>query len=116
MTPAQYAKAVVGAAIAGLGALGTALTDGHVSGSEWLVVASTTLVALGGVFGVPNAPSAKQSAANELAAAAEKVASGILPAVAHSGVVLAKAPASPIVLGAADVAADVPPDAVPEPE
>ena len=52
---APYAKALVGAAVAGLGALGTALTDSHVSAQEWVAVASATLVALGVVFGVPNA-------------------------------------------------------------
>lgn len=49
-----YAKAIVGALVAGLGALGTALTDGAVSAQEWVAVASATLVALGVVFGVPN--------------------------------------------------------------
>lgn len=51
---APYAKAIVGAAVAGLGAAGTALTDGVVSGQEWVAIASATLVALGVVFGVPN--------------------------------------------------------------
>lgn len=49
-----YAKAIVGALVAGLGAAGTALTDGGVSAQEWVAVASATLVALGVVFGVPN--------------------------------------------------------------
>lgn len=53
-TFAPYAKAIVGALTAGLGALGTALTDGDVSAQEWVAVASATLVALGVVFGVPN--------------------------------------------------------------
>lgn len=51
---APYAKALVGAATAGLGALGTALTDGDVTAQEWVAVASATLVALGVVFGTPN--------------------------------------------------------------
>lgn len=52
---APYAKAIVGSAIAGLGALGTALTDNTVTAQEWVAVASATLVALGVVFSVPNA-------------------------------------------------------------
>lgn len=51
---APYAKAFVGAAVAGLGAAGTALTDGVISGQEWVAIASATIVALGVVFGVPN--------------------------------------------------------------
>jgi len=53
---APYAKAVLAAAIAGLGALGTALTDGSVSTAEWVAVASAVVVALGVVWGVPNKP------------------------------------------------------------
>lgn len=52
---APYAKSIVAALVAGLGALGTALTDGGVSAQEWVAVASATLVGLGVVFGVPNA-------------------------------------------------------------
>lgn len=51
---APYAKAIVGALIAGLGAVGTALTDNTISTQEWVAIASATLVALGVVFGVPN--------------------------------------------------------------
>lgn len=50
----SYAKAAVGAAIAGLGALGTALTDGHVTGVEWVAVAIATLTALAAVWRIPN--------------------------------------------------------------
>lgn len=50
----KYAKAAVGALVAGLTALGTALTDGTVTGVEWTVVAVATLVALGTVWGTPN--------------------------------------------------------------
>lgn len=49
-----YAKAIVGALVAGLGVLGTALTDGQVTSVEWVGVASATLVALAAVWGVPN--------------------------------------------------------------
>ena len=51
---APYAKALIGAAVAGLGAAGTALTDGSISGSEWVAIVSAALVTLGAVFGVPN--------------------------------------------------------------
>lgn len=50
------AKAVVAGGVAFGGALGTALADGSVTPLEWVVVATTTLVALGAVFGVENGP------------------------------------------------------------
>lgn len=50
----KYAKALVGALVAGLGALSTALADDHVSGQEWITVAVATLAALGVVWSVPN--------------------------------------------------------------
>ncbi len=52
----HYAKALVGAVMAGLGALGTALADGHVTATEWVVIAAAAAGALGLVWGVPNAP------------------------------------------------------------
>lgn len=51
----QYAKAVIAALVAGLGALGTALLDNAVAPVEWVGIASTTLIALYGVWQVPNA-------------------------------------------------------------
>jgi len=51
----SYAKAVVAALIAGLTAAGTALTDETMTSTEWTVVVVATLVALGAVWGVPNA-------------------------------------------------------------
>jgi hypothetical protein len=54
-TLAPYAKAIIGALIAGLTAIATALTDGGVSASEWVTAAIATLVALGGVYAIPNA-------------------------------------------------------------
>ena len=42
---APYAKAITGTIIAGLGAFGTALTDGMVTGAEWVTVAVVTLTA-----------------------------------------------------------------------
>lgn len=50
----QYMKAIVGALIAGLTAVGTGLDDGAVSGAEWLGVAIATLGALGVIWAVPN--------------------------------------------------------------
>ena len=51
---APYAKAVIGALIAGLTAIGTALTDGGISPAEWVAAAIAFLVALGGVYAIPN--------------------------------------------------------------
>lgn len=42
---APYAKAITGTVITGLGALGTALTDGGVSPVEWVAIATATLTA-----------------------------------------------------------------------
>lgn len=50
----KYAKAIVGAGVAGLTALGTALADGTVTGPEWVGVAIATLGALGLIWAVPN--------------------------------------------------------------
>ena len=54
MTWKPYAKALVGAAVAGLTALGAALADNQVTGVEWVGVAVATLSALGIVYAVPN--------------------------------------------------------------
>ena len=48
-------KAIVGAAIAGLGSAATAVTDGHIGAAEWIAIATTTLAALYGVWQTPNA-------------------------------------------------------------
>jgi hypothetical protein len=53
-----YAKAIIGAAVAGLTALGTALTDDTVTTTEWVAVAVATLTALYAVWRVPNKPAA----------------------------------------------------------
>ena len=50
-----YLKAAVGAAVAGLGSAATAVTDGHITAAEWIAIATATLVALGAVWGAPNA-------------------------------------------------------------
>lgn len=49
-------KAVVGGLIAGLGALGAALTDERVTAGEWVAVALAVVVTGGAVYGVKNPP------------------------------------------------------------
>ena len=54
-TPArEQGTALIGAALAGLTAAGTALADGQVTGVEWIGIAITTLATYGTVFGVRN--------------------------------------------------------------
>lgn len=55
----KIAKAVVGAVVAGLGALGTAMVDNVITGPEWVYVAGATVGALAIVWGVPNASTDK---------------------------------------------------------
>ncbi len=50
----RYAKAIVGSAMAFLSALGVALSDGHVTPTEWVVAASAAVASLALVWGVPN--------------------------------------------------------------
>jgi hypothetical protein len=50
------AKSIVGALVAGLGALQVASVDGVVTSGEWIQVGSVTLAALVLVWGVPNTP------------------------------------------------------------
>jgi hypothetical protein len=49
-----YMKAIVGALVAGLTALSTALIDNTVTGQEWIAVVIATLTGLGVVYAVPN--------------------------------------------------------------
>lgn len=49
-------KAIIGALIAGLGALSTAVEDEQVTGREWVLIALTFVVALGAVYATPNRP------------------------------------------------------------
>lgn len=56
MQPAEYAKAIVGAAIAGVTALGTALADETIKAQEWVGIVLATLVTFAGVWRVPNRP------------------------------------------------------------
>ena len=51
-------KAIYGGVAAGLGALGTALIDGHVTSLEGVSIASAVLLAFGAVYGVTNIPKA----------------------------------------------------------
>ncbi|GAB2970384.1 hypothetical protein [Nocardioides montaniterrae] len=53
-----YAKAVAAGVATFAGALGTALTDGTVTGSEWCGVVAATAIGIGAVFGIPNKPRA----------------------------------------------------------
>jgi hypothetical protein len=53
--PQEYAKAIAGGILAGLGVLGMALSDDAVSAQEWVGVAVATLTAFATVWGVPNA-------------------------------------------------------------
>ena len=51
----KYAKAIVAGTVSFCGTLGTALTDGHVSGVEWCTIIPATVVSVGAVFGIKNA-------------------------------------------------------------
>lgn len=53
-----YAKAVLACLIAFVGVLIAAAADDHISLVEWLTAAGAGLAALGGVYGVPNKPTA----------------------------------------------------------
>ncbi len=64
MRVSKYAKAVVAAAIAGLGAVGTALTDDVITTGEWWTVAAAVAGALGITWAVPNRTAAPKHAAN----------------------------------------------------
>lgn len=50
----KYAKAVVGAVVAGLGVLATSLDDDAVTGQEWIYSAIAFLTALGVIWATPN--------------------------------------------------------------
>ncbi|MGH3448480.1 MAG: hypothetical protein ACRDP4_12750 [Nocardioidaceae bacterium] len=59
MKPPEFIKAIIGAVIAGLTALSTALGDGNLSTAEVVTVIVAFFVAGGAVYGVPNKPAAK---------------------------------------------------------
>lgn len=54
MNPAIYAKAIVGAIIAGLSAIVTALDDDTITSQEWAIAGVALLTALGVVWAIPN--------------------------------------------------------------
>lgn len=54
MSIKPYMKAIVGGLVAGLTALGTAMTDDTVTTAEWVGVAVAALGALGIVYATPN--------------------------------------------------------------
>lgn len=62
----RYAKAAVGALIAGLGVLGTALTDNAITPAEGIGAAVAALIALGAVWSVPNREPASGAAREDL--------------------------------------------------
>jgi hypothetical protein len=55
----RYLKAIYAAAMAALGATGTAYAEGggHIGWQAGIVIATATLTAFGVVWGVPNSPS-----------------------------------------------------------
>ena len=55
----RYAKAVIGATTAALGAVLTGLADGHVTATEWVMAALAGVAGLGAVWATPNAPAAQ---------------------------------------------------------
>lgn len=56
MRLSTYAKAVVAALTAGLGAMATAAQDDVISTGEWVAIAIAALGALGVTWAVPNRP------------------------------------------------------------
>ena len=53
----KYVKAIVAGILAGVGAVGVALADGHITAAEWVVAVGAVVTALGGVWAAPaNAP------------------------------------------------------------
>lgn len=49
------AKAITATAVAVVGVVSSAATDGHITAAEWLVAVGAGLTALGAVFGIGNA-------------------------------------------------------------
>lgn len=60
--PRTYVKAIYATALGFLGALGTAYADETVTGGEWIFIASTTILAAGGVYGLANKPPKQRNA------------------------------------------------------
>jgi hypothetical protein len=55
--PKLYVKAISAGALAGLGAAGTALADGVVTGQEWIGIVSAAIVAGVAVYNIRNGES-----------------------------------------------------------
>jgi hypothetical protein len=59
--PPQYVKAIYGALVAGVGALGTVMLGnvelGDLTQGQWVAITGTVLIAGGGVYGLTNQPS-----------------------------------------------------------
>ena len=51
----EYAKAIAGTAVAGLGAILLALVTPGITAEEWIVIAITVITAAGTIWAVPNA-------------------------------------------------------------
>jgi hypothetical protein len=51
----RYAKTIVAGVLAGLYALQAALSDDHITNTEWLGIGTAALIAVG-VLAVPNSP------------------------------------------------------------
>lgn len=69
----HYAKAVIGALLAGLGALLTALSSGHIGATQWVLVIIAGLSSFSGVWATPNAPAPAKSQAQLDATAADAI-------------------------------------------
>lgn len=55
----KYGKAIVGSILAGLGSAASALTDGHISALEGVIIAIAFFTALGAIWAAPYASSGK---------------------------------------------------------
>lgn len=78
MNPGPIAKAVSAAVVAALTAAITALADGNITGIEWTIIAGAFLVALGGVYAIPNIP-------DSVRAYSKAITAGLIAAVAGLG-------------------------------
>lgn len=54
LRPNEYAKAIVGAVLAGLTALATAMSEGGVTDAEWVAVLIAVVATFGGVYAKRN--------------------------------------------------------------
>ncbi len=56
MKPVEYLKAIVGGVLAGLTSAGVALSDGHITAAEGVMIATAAVLSFAAVFGIPNSP------------------------------------------------------------